>query len=666
MRHLKSSLLGYLAIPAFSTLLVASCTSAGPSAADGDHDEAVGEAHDALTPEQCNYYDVNGTVQICHKTGSATKPYTIIRVSDQACINGHSGHAHDYVTSLDPSSSLYDPTCGGQGCLAVNAPCDPTVPCCDGLSCQSGTCTDVDECALGTDNCDANATCTNTSGSFTCACGEGYSGDGVTCTDVDECALGTDNCDANATCTNTSGSFTCACDEGYEGDGVTCTAIDVDECALGTDNCDANATCTNTTGSFTCACNEGYVGDGLTCVEPGCGNGVLEAPAEVCDDGNQTAGDGCRANCAGLEVCGDGLTDYLTEECDDGDDTNPADGCHACQLPTITSVPAQKINGTLSCPSGGSPNTGRKISSDALGNFHVVMLCAGEAFTASSQDFGQTWSTPISTGLTEVAEAAIEGGVGNTAYVAATRNPGKLSFTRSTDGGASWEAVQDLVQPIADAEVSIDSLGQDVYIAVVPTGGQLQIVRNDQGGDSGAWASTALAQLNAFHEIIVDKISGTVISASDTPQFRVRTSTDGGVTFAPEANPPGGAFFSDWAGSNGLLYTTGTAGGTDIDIIPLSAPGTSTQVNGLPANGFGPLRAIDADPLGNAYVVSQLNDGSIQLDRMVYQSGAISAADARLIAASGSAPGVAGLPNSQGAIVVFRSGSDIYAAVEAY
>ncbi len=40
---------------------------------------------------------------------------------------------------------------------------------------------DDDECALGTDNCNTNAACTNTVGSFTCACNEGYSGDGVTC-----------------------------------------------------------------------------------------------------------------------------------------------------------------------------------------------------------------------------------------------------------------------------------------------------------------------------------------------------------------------------------------------------------------------------------------------------------------------------------------------------
>jgi len=42
--------------------------------------------------------------------------------------------------------------------------------------------------------------------------------------DVDECAKNKDNCDVNATCTNTIGSFTCECNDGYSGDGVTCTA----------------------------------------------------------------------------------------------------------------------------------------------------------------------------------------------------------------------------------------------------------------------------------------------------------------------------------------------------------------------------------------------------------------------------------------------------------
>ena len=43
--------------------------------------------------------------------------------------------------------------------------------------------------------------------------------------DINECSLNTDNCDANAACADTEGSFTCTCNPGYEGDGVTCQSI---------------------------------------------------------------------------------------------------------------------------------------------------------------------------------------------------------------------------------------------------------------------------------------------------------------------------------------------------------------------------------------------------------------------------------------------------------
>ena len=95
------------------------------------------------------------------------------------------------------------------------------------------TCEDVDECAENSDNCDANASCTNSAGTFSCACNDGYSGDGVSCADLNECALETDNCDANASCFNTDGAFSCSCNNDYAGDGVVCS--DTDECALETD-----------------------------------------------------------------------------------------------------------------------------------------------------------------------------------------------------------------------------------------------------------------------------------------------------------------------------------------------------------------------------------------------------------------------------------------------
>ena len=44
-----------------------------------------------------------------------------------------------------------------------------------------GNFTDVDECDIGMENCDANAGCTNSDGSYTCSCLSGYSGDGAYC-----------------------------------------------------------------------------------------------------------------------------------------------------------------------------------------------------------------------------------------------------------------------------------------------------------------------------------------------------------------------------------------------------------------------------------------------------------------------------------------------------
>ena len=47
---------------------------------------------------------------------------------------------------------------------------------------QSCTCfADVNECITGEHNCDANADCNNTEGSFECTCKGGYSGNGVDC-----------------------------------------------------------------------------------------------------------------------------------------------------------------------------------------------------------------------------------------------------------------------------------------------------------------------------------------------------------------------------------------------------------------------------------------------------------------------------------------------------
>ena len=60
--------------------------------------------------------------------------------------------------------------------------------------------------------------------------------DFVASADVNECQ-GDNDCDANANCQNTQGSYTCICTDGYMGDGRDCeskyTRIDISGCSSG-------------------------------------------------------------------------------------------------------------------------------------------------------------------------------------------------------------------------------------------------------------------------------------------------------------------------------------------------------------------------------------------------------------------------------------------------
>jgi hypothetical protein len=96
-------------------------------------DEQIGSNHAGLTAAQCRHFAASGKVTICHRTHAAGHQYRILEVSEHACINAHAAHAGDYV-------AVDDPTCQGGGCLPAGAPCDATVPCCDGASCQNGVC----------------------------------------------------------------------------------------------------------------------------------------------------------------------------------------------------------------------------------------------------------------------------------------------------------------------------------------------------------------------------------------------------------------------------------------------------------------------------------------------------------------------------------------------
>ncbi|XP_078678345.1 uncharacterized protein LOC144914402, partial [Branchiostoma floridae x Branchiostoma belcheri] len=263
------------------------------------------------------------------------------------------------------------------------------------------TCTDNDECADGTHNCDHHAICTNTPGSFTCTCNAGYSGSGVTCTEVDECTDWSHNCSPHATCTNTPASFTCACNPGYSGDGVTC--IDIDECADGTDNCSPDATCFNTPGSFTCICNSGYIGDGFFCY----------------DDHDECADDS--HNCSPHATCSN-TPGSFTRTCDFG---YFGDGVRCT---------------ALSCPNLMAPDNGA-LSPMGLHYYEkVVTFTCNQGFelngatTATCQagsNGNLEWSDPVPTCTDN--DECIDGGHNCSPLATCTNTPG--SFTCTCNSG---------------------------------------------------------------------------------------------------------------------------------------------------------------------------------------------------------------------------------------
>jgi cysteine-rich repeat protein len=493
----------------------------------------------------------------------------------------------------------------------------------------------------------------------TASCGDGFVQAGVEACD-DANVVPTD------ACLNTCVAATC-------GDGF--VQAGVEACDDG--NANNSDACLNTCVAATCgdgviqagveACDDGNSDPADACnacqptTPPVCGDGTVNA-GEECDDGNVAAQDGCSESCLD-EFCGDDAVQYgLGEICDDGN-TIAGDGCSAtCQLEGgFTTVAPVLVSGALSCSISQS-NTGRKVAVDSLGNVYVAMVCGGNAYVAASTDRGQTYGTPVALGITGISEIAIAAGAPGTAYVAASGG-GMARFTRTADAGASWATPTDLVAS-SDFEISIEAFNDDVFVGIGGGSGVI-VLRNDSRG-VGAFTQTDVAVSQVFFDVIYDDRTDTLLVCTDTPDFHLRVSTDRGATFAPEVNPAGMAFYSDWAIGNGTIYVAGASGGSDsLILIPAATPGTSSTVAGLPYTDQSSQRALGADPVGNAYIATLLNSGAVQLDRLPF--GTTTFAAPRTIAASGTYPGITALPTSTGAAMIYTSAAGgVYATIQTY
>ena len=150
---------------------------------------------------------------------------------------------------------------------------------------------------------------------FSCACPAGYEEDDsidngrLNCRDIDECDIGTDNCDAaSATCVNKivhvdGADFSCTCQSGFEALSLADTGLqtcqDINECGSGTHTCDSLSTdadfmitseCENFIGTYQCNCLAGFESPDVLA--------FTAAGDQTCANTDECAAGDCAAECA--------------------------------------------------------------------------------------------------------------------------------------------------------------------------------------------------------------------------------------------------------------------------------------------------------------------------------------------------------------------------------
>ncbi|GAB4561388.1 MAG: hypothetical protein Tsb0020_08840 [Haliangiales bacterium] len=174
------------------------------------------------------------------------------------------------------------------------------------------------------------------------------------------------------------------CDDGLRCPmGTFCVGLDlcaVDGCGDGFLDPDAGELCDD---------GNNFSGDGCRAdcrSDEVCGNGYIdEAVGELCDDGNTFSGDGCQADCQSIQTCGDGVIDVEAGEvCDDGNNVS-GDGCRAdCLSDEICG------NGALDTATGEQCDDGNSDELDSCRSSCVMRahIAAGSAHTCAVREGG--------------------------------------------------------------------------------------------------------------------------------------------------------------------------------------------------------------------------------------------------------------------------------------
>ena len=277
----------------------------------------------------------------CHADAACTNT---IGSYECGCNPGYFGNGTDCENSnecgVDPAGVVGGVTDGAWDThdCDVNANCTDTVgsfncTCNDGYSGNGTVCEDVNECDdAALNQCHADSDCMNLDGGYNCTCHDGYvdnDGNGYNCTDFDECSDAAFNeCADHAICINQPGTYNCSCTLGYDGNGTVCE--DINECddtnpTGQVHDCDVNAGCSNTDGAWNCTCNAGYFGDGVTCED-----------FDECDDANPA---GIFDDCSAVAACNNTIGSFECTcfagytgngtVCEDVNECDELDVCHA-------------------------------------------------------------------------------------------------------------------------------------------------------------------------------------------------------------------------------------------------------------------------------------------------------------------------------------------------
>jgi hypothetical protein len=294
------------------------------------------------------------------------------------------------------------------------------------------------------------------------ACPAGYAGDkwAEGCTDIDECATAADNCDANATCTNTDGSYDCECEPGYEGDGKSCVAQGNCEPA-----CDDNATCVSVGGEKQCQCNVGFSGDGVTCTPELCSNGYVAVAAGYYFH--------CALDADGDVFCWGGdktpTGSDLVQSSDGGYASIVVGSKHACALEPSGAVVCFGQGG---CFPGAS--TSSKTVCEAVGGSWANDACTGVTANDPTvcEAAGGSWANDACTCVTYPKQSN-EGGytqiVGGFSYACGLEPSGDVACW---GGDMMWQFMNINITPIGSTEGGYKALsgGAEFACGLEPSG----------------------------------------------------------------------------------------------------------------------------------------------------------------------------------------------------